>query len=293
LYVQLGVDGTWANTGHPEACPDINPVGCAMRQVPPEWHDVTLYFSELRLRAEIGLTDWLAAEIQWSLRVVVERFVLEDLATRMPIAPPFGADIHHRNETLVGLTDPWIGFHAAKQVGPWAFLFRLGATLPVGATVPNPFLLGAEGLPHEHIQFGTGTVDPYGEVEVRHVAPHATLSASLLGKATLYQAGNGFRAGDFLLGGIHVLSDLFTTRWSFTVGALVYNEQPERWDGVQQTEGNLGRTDLLLDTAIARRLPRDVTLILSARVPVYTIANGEQLATPAILELAVARPFQL
>src|SRR5262249_11013317 len=162
--------------GHPESCPDINPIGCALRNVPPEWHDVTLYYSELRLRAEYGLTDWLAAELEWSLRVIVERFVLEDLSTRRQISAPFGPDIHPRDETLVGLTDPWLGLHAAKRLGPWAFLFRLGATLPVGATVPNPFRLSDQGLPHEHIQFGTGTVDPYGEIELRHTSPHLTWS---------------------------------------------------------------------------------------------------------------------
>lgn len=292
MFLSLGLSGTAANTGHSESCPDINPVGCAARDVPPEWHDVTLYFAELQLHAEYSFTNWLAAELQWSLRSVTQRFVLEDLATRQAIAPPFGADLHHRNETLLGPTDPWVGLHAAKQLGRWAWLFRLGATLPVGATVPNPFELERVGKVHEHIQFGTGTVDPYAEVEIQRVAPHLTLTASVLGKATLYQNSNGYKAGDFLLGGLHVWSDLFTSRWSFGAGVLVYEEFAETWNGIEEEEGNLGRTDLLLDTSIAYRLPRSFTLAVSARIPVYTIAAGEQLATPAIIGLSVARSFQ-
>ncbi len=264
-----------------------------MMQVPPEWHDVTLYYAELRLHAEYGFTDWLAVDLQWSLRMVVERFVLEDLATRLPIAPPFGVDLHHRNETLIGPTDPWLSLHGAKRVGPWTFLFRGGATLPIGSTVPNPFVLADEGKVHEHIQFGTGTIDPFAEVEVRHAAPHLLLAALVLGKASLYQNSNGFKAGAMLLGGLHAWSDLFTERWSFGVGAIAYNEQPETWDGVQQNEGNLGRTDLMLDTSVALRLPRKVTLSFSARIPFYTIASGEQLSTPAIVEISFTRPFQL
>ena len=173
--------------------------------MPPEWHDVTLYFSEVRLHAAYSFTDWLAIDLLWSLRVVVQRFVLEDLATRMPIASPFGIELHHRNETLVGLTDPWLSLRGGKQLGPWSFIFRAGLTFPVGATVPNPFELAREGKEHEHIQFGTGTFDPFVEVELRRVIGHFTVSADLLGNVTLYQNTNGYRAGDQLAIGLHEL----------------------------------------------------------------------------------------
>jgi hypothetical protein len=292
LFLSLGLSGTGANTGHPESCPDINPIGCATRDVPPEWHDVTLYFAELRLHAGYSFTDWLAVDLMWSLRMVVQRFVLEDLATRQPIAPPFGVDLHHRNETLIGPTDPWLALQTGKQINRWSFRFRLGATLPVGSTVPNPFELAREGKAHEHIQFGTGTVDPFAEVEARYALPHLTLSASLMGKATLYQNGNGYRAGNMLLGGLHAFSELWTKRFSFGLGALLYNEQPERWNGVEEDEGNLGRTDLLVDASVAWKLPGSLTAALSARIPVFTIAAGEQMATPAVIELSIARPIQ-
>jgi hypothetical protein len=261
--------------------------------VPPEWHDVTLYFTELRLHGAYGLTNWLAIDLLWSLRVVVQRFVLEDAATRAPIAPPFGTELHHRNETLVGLTDPWLSLRAAQQLGPWSFAFRAGLTLPVGRTVPNPFALARAGKVHEHIQFGTGTVDPLAEVELRRAIGRFTVSADALAKASLYQNPNGYRAGGQLAVALRAWSDLWTKRLNFMLGLTLHNEQPETWEGLEESEGNLGRTDLLLDTSISVRLPRAVYLSLAARLPVFTVAAGEQLATPAILEMGVTRSFDL
>jgi hypothetical protein len=293
LNLALSITGTGAHTGHVETCPDINGPGCAMMPVPPEWHDLTLFFGELRLHAEYGITSWLSADLLWSLRVVHVGFVLEDAATRMPITPPYGPDIHHRTETLVGLTDPWLSLRAAKVIGPWAFAFRLGLTFPVGSTVPNPFELGREGKPHEHIQLGTGTVDPLVGVEVRRILRRFTLTAWMLAKTSLYQGSNGYQAGSQLLGGVNLSSDLWAPKWWFMLGALVYNEQPERWSGITETEGNLGRTDLMLETSISRRFARKWIVTLSARVPLYSWAVGAQLNTPAIAELSLARSFDL
>jgi hypothetical protein len=238
--------------------------------VPDQWHDLTLFFGELRLHAEYGILSWLSVDLLWSLRVVHVGFQLQDAATRMPITPPYGPDIHHRTETLVGMTDPRLSLRAAKVLGPWAFAFRLGLTLPVGSTVPNPFELGREGKPHEHIQFGTGTVDPFVGVEVRQVAGRFTVAAWMLAKASLYANSHGYQAGSQLLGGLNVSSDLWAKKWWFMLGALVYNEQPEHWSGIRETEGNLGRTDVMLETAITWRLPRRWSVTLSGRFPVYS-----------------------
>lgn len=291
LNLALSVTATGAHTGHVESCPDINGPGCAAMPVPDEWHDLTLFFGELRLHAEYGLLDWLSLDLFWALRIVHVDFQLQDAATRMPITPPYGPDIHHRTETLVGLSDPWLSLRAARRVGLWSFVFRLGLTFPVGSTVPNPFELGREGLPHEHIQFGTGTVDPLAGVEVRRLAGRFTVAAWLLAKTSLYANTHQYQAGSQLLAGVNLASDLWARKWWFMLGALVYDEQPERWSGVVETEGNLGRTDLMLETAIARSFAKKWTVTLSARIPMYSWTVGAQLNTPAIAELGVARAF--
>lgn len=293
LNLALSVTGTGAHTGHVESCPDINGPGCAAMPVPDEWHDLQLFFGELRLHAEYGITSWLSADLFWSLRVVHVGFQLEDAATRLPIVPPYGPDIHHRTETLVGLTDPWLSARAAKALGPWQLVFRAGVTLPVGSTVPNPFALGREGQAHEHIQFGTGTVDPLVGVEVRRAIGGWAVDAWLLAKASLYANGHGYQAGNTLLAGANVSSALRTRRWWFMLGALVYDEDAERWDRVTEDEGNLGRVDVMLDSAVSWAFARRWNVTLSARVPVYTHAVGAQLSTPAIGELSFARAFDL
>jgi hypothetical protein len=293
LNVALSVSGTGAQTGHVESCPDINGPGCAAMPVPDEWHDLKLFFGELRLHAEYGIASWLSADLLWSLRVVHVGFQLEDAVTRMPITPPYGPDLHHRTETLVGLTDPWLSLRAAKTLGRWAFAFRAGLTLPIGSTVPNPFELGRQGLAHEHIQFGTGTVDPLVGIELRRGVGRFSVAAWLLAKTSLYQNPHHFQAGSQLLAGANVSSDLWAPRWWFLLGALVYNEQPERWDGVTETEGNLGRSDVMVETAVSRRFRERWSVTLSAKIPLFTRSVGAQLNTPAIGELAIARSFDL
>ncbi len=293
LNLSLSITGTGAHTGHVESCPDINGPACAAKPVPDEWHDLNLFFGELRLHAEYGITSWLSTELLWSLRVVHVGFQLEDAVTRMPITPPYGPDLHHRTETLVGLTDPWLSARAAKVLGPWAFAFRLGLTLPIGSTVPNPFELEREGKQHEHIQFGSGTVDPLAGVELHRAIGRFSVAGWMLAKASLYQNAQHYQAGSQLLAGANASSDLWTSRWWFMLGALVYNEQPERWDGVTETEGNLGRTDVMLDTAISVRFRGRWSVTLSARIPLFSQAVGAQLSSPAFGELSIARSFDL
>jgi hypothetical protein len=60
-----------------------------------------------------------------------------------------------------------------------------------------------------------------------------------------------------------------------------------------ETEGNLGRTDLMLDTSIAWQFVDKWSPSLGARAPFFTRAVGGQLNTPAIGLLTVSRPFDL
>lgn len=293
LNLALSVTGTGAATGHVERCPDINGPGCASMPVPDEWHDLKLFFGELRVHAEYGISSWLSADLLWSLRVVHVGFKLEDAVTRMPITPPFGPDIHHRTETLIGPSNPWLSVRAAKVLDRWSFTFRVGLTLPVGSTVPNPFELGREGKVHEHIQFGTGTVDPLAGVEVRRAIGRFSIAGWMLAKTSLYQNSHDYQAGSQLLAGANASSDLWTMRWWFMLGALVYDEAPERWNGVTETEGNLGRTDVMLDTAVSWRFRGPWSVTLSARIPAFSHAVGAQLNTPAIGELSISRTFDL
>ena len=79
LRLSLSAAGTYTQAGHEEHCPDINGPACAEDPVAAEWHDVKLLFTDIRLAADLGVTDWLAVELLWSLRVVDIKFELQDL----------------------------------------------------------------------------------------------------------------------------------------------------------------------------------------------------------------------
>jgi hypothetical protein len=72
-----------------------------------------------------------------------------------------------------------------------------------------------------------------------------------------------------------------------SVGADVAHESPERWDGLVQQDGNLGRTDLLVGGGLHWDAG-DVRLGLTLRVPVYSriIGHHGQLDYPGLLGLS-------
>jgi len=102
-----------------------------------------------------GLRDGVQVSLRLPYDVKAQRVRYTTL-DGAPFTPPYG-DIHHRTETLRGISDATLMFDRAFR-DHWTF--GAGTTLPIGHTVPDPVLLGREGLKHEHIQFGTGTFEP-------------------------------------------------------------------------------------------------------------------------------------
>lgn len=74
------------------------------------------------------------------------------------------SSIHHRDEWIVGLADPVVRVGTQLlRPGDWgrtSLTLQLGASLPVGNTEDDPFRLGEEGLEHQHMFFGYGSIVP-------------------------------------------------------------------------------------------------------------------------------------
>ncbi len=273
---------------HPSECPDIGPI-CQVRDEPPQLHDQHFTVAELRATLEHGITDALGVEVQLPLRLsaTTVRFTTLD---GTPLELDY-ENIHHRDETLFGLGDPWVMGRYAWRLGDVGMAARLGVTVPLGGTVENPFALGAQGLPHQHVQFGTGTVQPLLGLEASR--SWGAWGARVWGQAQLslvenrfgYQSGNRFAAGVSAEGPV-------AGALRFLVSADVVNEQPERWDGLVQQDGNLGRTDVLAGAGLAYPLGA-VRLGLNLRVPVYQhiIGHHGQLTYPGILQLTAGSTF--
>lgn len=114
-----------------------------------------------------------------------------------PFTPPYG-DIHHRTETLRGISDPTIALDwLPNDHSRWTF--GAGLSLPIGATVENPILLGREGKKHEHIQFGSGTFRPMFSAQWQRPGDRISLTARGEARLSLYENDEGFRAPNNLL----------------------------------------------------------------------------------------------
>ena len=129
--------------------------------IPPHRHVIRLKLYHVDLFAAYGV----GTGSQISLRLpydVKDQHVRYTTLDGQPYVPPYG-DIHHRTETLWGISDAeLLVWKSPKFLSgtSWGVTLAAGTTLPIGKTVPDPVRLGLEGKKHEHLQFGSGTFDP-------------------------------------------------------------------------------------------------------------------------------------
>lgn len=174
------------------SCPDVAPE-CAVIAIPDHEHHVRLTLLHSEVTAMYGLRPAVALSLRLPYDVK-DQHVRYTTLTGQPFVPPYG-DIHHRTETLRGISDgDLLALWAPVTGGVSHWRFGLGTTLPLGHTVPDPVELGREGKKHEHLQFGSGVFAP--EVEAGWSRPIAKMTASALLQATIPLTTNsrGFRA---------------------------------------------------------------------------------------------------
>jgi hypothetical protein len=253
---------------------------------PLVWHVQDIEVADAALVAEYGLARGLGLSLTSFYRRVTTRIHFQD-ADHQPLALPDG-DIHHRDETLTGPGDPWALLVAGTARGPWSMAVRAGVSIPLGRTEENPFAFGRRGLPHEHIQFGTGTWDPMLGVSLGRALGKASVIASALARLPRYENEHGYRAGHRFDASL-VADRRLGGRWRAQTGLDLAHESAERWSGVIEEEGNLGRTDLLVSAALVRQVGAAGALSLQVKVPLFSRAHGAQVDYPAIVGLAWSR----
>jgi hypothetical protein len=291
VSVALSLTALTTRVRHSESCPDIGPI-CAERPEPTQQHDQRFYIFELRPVVAVGLLDALGLELQLPLRAVSS-----DITFRRLDGTAFEPDyvnIHHRDETLYGIADPWLLARSTFTLGPVALTARAGLSLPVGSTQEDPFARGRAGLPHQHIQFGSGTFHPVLALDANVPLGQVQLAGYAQSVLFLYENQHGYRPGNRYLVGATASLELIE-RFRAGLSADVLNEQAERWQGEVQQDGNVGRTDVLLGGSASYRFDA-LSLSLSVKVPVYQHFlehDGEpgQLTYPAIVALAAQRAF--
>ena len=175
---------------------------------------------------------------------------------------------------------------------------RAGVGLPIGSTEEDPFVRGRAGLPHQHIQFGTGTFYPVLAVDAGLALGPARLSGYAQTLLFLYENKPGYHAGNRFMTGLSGDYEV-VKNFRVGVGGDVISEQPERWGGVVQQDGNVGRTDFLAGGTVSYTFGK-VTASLAVKVPVYQHfiqtshdhgGDPGQLTYPAIINLAFQTTF--
>jgi hypothetical protein len=279
-------------TSHVEECPDIGPA-CASSPPPkPYNHVLHNYAYGLTLDAQYGIAPWLALSLTVPYRFMTTRVRYTDLAGNPyePVPP----DIHHRNETLTGFGDPTVAVVIGRAFERLGVSLRLGAMLPFGRTLDvNPFIAGREGLPHEHIQFGTGTLRPTIGSALAYDFGPVGLDGYVQGILSVATNSIEYKTGQRLVGGLRASGALGLAGTRFGLGVEASHETTETWDGTVQEEGNLGRTDVL-GVLTARWSPfRRWGFFGAFKLPVYVNAIGAQLSYPFVVQLGGATTFSL
>lgn len=254
-------------------------------------HLVDLRVQELSTRFSLGLTERWALDVEVPLREVEIDADFRGLEGE-PL-PDF-VSIHHRDETISGVGDVTVaGRYRWKplNVAGWFFDLSAGLSLPTGETEENPFARGARGLPHQHLFFGSGTVDPVLGVTAVRRSEVAPAVGWLRIDAPLDESSKGYQAGEQLSAGIAVNPTFGRERWSFTGQLELFHEGVARWDG--RDARNSGRTDLLANLGASWTPTLDWAVQLVARLPHNLDARGGQLELEPILSFAVTRSWSL
>jgi hypothetical protein len=275
---------------HLATCPDLGPQ-CSARVPPtPYYHHVSLFMAEHAIDAAYGLEPWLAVEVRVPFRVVKTKPTYTSLEGQ-PITVT--NDPHHHDETIGSFADPWLVLRFGGARGKLTTAARVGVSLPIGKTQPNPYILGEEGKWHEHTQFGSGTFMPIVGLGVAYALGRVHLSGSALGIWSFYEDRYGYRAPS---------RAIFSVRSTFRFldGALrpyvavdVPHQTDDLWSGSIGAEGPTARTDLLIGGGIAWvfHAPWTVELGLRARVAEFT--NAASFDYPGTLQIGLSSHFDL
>ena len=289
LRVDLELDGSWGQSSHDEECPEIGPI-CNLRDEPPQQHHTDLVSLQARLFAEVGVRPNLALQAQLPFRLVGTWTRYTDLSGN-PITLDY-ENIHHRDGVRAGLGDVKLATHFGWSAAGLNGGVALGLSLPTGVVHQNPDRLEGLGLPHEHLQFGTGTVDPTLSLDLGKTFSLWSLAAFGSAQVPLYPGDQGYQAGAMLTLGVSASSHLGWKGPLFRLALFGYGETPERWDDqVPLEDGNRGRVDLYLGPGVTFDLGKDWTLSVDARFRLAGLVVGAQLAMPVVLSVSLGTLF--
>ena len=185
---------TTTSFSHDAHCPEISPTFCADPDVEIIAHEhhqgVTLTRTQASLSYGMGKGWQAMAQLPVDIKHLTIDYTTPD---GQPYDPPYG-NIHHRNETLVGLGDGQWKLQKYGHLGEGLTLGGgFGTTVPLGRTEEDPYELSANDKTHQHVQMGSGTIDPVGSVSMVWMSHQWGWMASAHGRMPLYDNSKGYR----------------------------------------------------------------------------------------------------
>ena len=284
------------SVSHVAECPDLGPA-CFGDGAPPTPynHHVDQLMAETVFDLSLGLSEWFAIDARWSLRIADVNPTYSELDGTPKLVPN---DIHHHDETLVDPTDPWLVARLAASRDNLFTMMRLGFSLPVGRTEPDPYALGREGQSHQHLQAGTGTVVPIVGVGLSlRVAEETdtpvTIALSGTGLLNVYENDEGFRAPSRLYANQRVSLALLDGRLSPFVEGTFAHETEEYWQGEVGLEGTNVRSEVYLGGGLAWRFAENWSADLAARGRVATLTQAPSFTTYGVFSLGISTRLSL
>jgi len=280
VLLRLGWIGTYVATQHDDF---DNVVG---QGAIPIVHDQNIILSEARLALDVGLTERFSASLVFPVRLVSTSIRYLD-GSGMPVQLVTPSP-HHRDETLFGLGDPMLLGAVSEAFGGLNVTARAGFTIPIGRTQRDPFAMPA--LPHQHIQFGTGTVNPVLAAEVGYGWGKWRAFGFAFTQQIVYENSKGYKGGDRYAGGLGLRRAL--GQWSLRGGVEMQAESLERWNGISyKDEGNQGRIDVYAGAGASWAASDRLSLDAALKIPfVNHVVNG-QLQMPALVEIGATWMF--
>lgn len=243
-------------------------------------HAVSLDFTRVELGLELTVAPhWdLLLRLPFDVKEQAARVEVVDATTaEHQVAADRNLNIHHRAETYRGPSDPSLlaafrtrGLFRANDL----FRIALGATVPLGRTEDDPFVLGDQGLEHLHIQFGSGTVD--GLFELQTQVPLASRWAAgflVSGRIPMYENNRGYRGARTFTSTLDLHWRL-ARRLSLQADVTLHHETHARWSG--ERDPNSGLTSSSGTLGLHFRLPRGGLLSLNVRQPLsqHALTDG-------------------
>lgn len=193
----------------------------------------------------------------------------------------------------MGPADPWISLRFASQYEKIVSTARFGLTLPLGSTEPNPYVLGARGERHQHIQFGTGTVMPIVSAGLSFDLNPFDLSVSALGLFNVYANDKGYRAPSRYFLGLRSTLFLFDRALRPYITIDLAHETEEIWDGAPGPEGSNIRTDLLLGGGLGYQFYDPWYLEIGGRARAARLSGTAPFKYPGVLEFRLSTHWDI